>query len=52
VEVDHTYLESFKIWCWRKMKKFRWTDRVRNEEWLRRVKEESNIAQKIKRRQV
>ena len=24
-------LESFGIWCWRRMEKISWTDRVRNE---------------------
>jgi hypothetical protein len=31
------------MWCWRRMEKISWTDRVRNEEVLRRVKEERNI---------
>jgi hypothetical protein len=33
------------------MEKIRWTDRVRNEEVLHRVKEERNIVHTIKRRQ-
>ena len=24
-------LESFEMWCWRRMEKIRWADRVRNE---------------------
>ena len=32
------------------MEKTRWTDRVRNEEVLQRVKEEKNIISTIKRR--
>ena len=32
------------------MEKISWTDRVRNEEVLRRVKEERNITHTIKRR--
>jgi hypothetical protein len=46
-EVDRKYLE---MWCWRRMEKISWTDRVRNEEVLHRVKEESNIVHTIKRR--
>jgi hypothetical protein len=47
--VDQKYLESFEIWCWRRME-ISWTDRVRNGEVLqRRVKEERNILQTIKR---
>jgi hypothetical protein len=38
------------MWCWRRMEKISWTDRVRNEEVLHRVKEERNILHKIKRR--
>jgi hypothetical protein len=42
-KVDEKYLESFEMWCWRRMEKISWTDRVRNEEVLHRVKEERNI---------
>jgi hypothetical protein len=38
------------MWCWRRMEKISWTYRVRNEEVLHRVKEETNILQTIKRR--
>jgi hypothetical protein len=49
-KIDQTYLESFEIWCWRRMQKISWTDRVRNEEVLHRVKEERNILHTIRRR--
>jgi hypothetical protein len=49
-KVDHKYLESFEMWCWRRMEKNSCTDRVRNEEVLQRVKEERNILHTIKRR--
>ena len=42
-KVDQKYLESFEMWCCRRVEKFRRTDRVRNEEVLHRVKEERNI---------
>jgi hypothetical protein len=42
-KVDQKYLESFKMWCWRRMEKIIWTDRVRNEEVLLRVKQDRNI---------
>jgi len=32
--VDQKHLESFEMWCWRRMEKFSWTDHVRNEEVL------------------
>jgi len=37
--VDHKHLESFEMWCWRRMEKISWTDHMRNEEVLLRVKE-------------
>jgi hypothetical protein len=36
------------MWCWRRMKKISFTDRVRNEEVLHRVKKERNIVHTIK----
>jgi hypothetical protein len=48
-KVDQKYLESFEIWCWRRMEKISWTDRVRNEEVSYRVEEERNIVHTIKR---
>jgi hypothetical protein len=49
-KVDQKYLESFEMCCWRRMEMISWTDRVRNEEVLHRVKEERNILHTIKRR--
>jgi hypothetical protein len=31
---DQKHLESFEMWCWRRMEKIRWTNHVRNEEVL------------------
>jgi uroporphyrinogen-III decarboxylase len=44
------YLENFEMWCWRRMEKISWTDRVKNKDVLHRVKEERNILHTIKRR--
>jgi len=30
--VDQKHLESFDMWCWRRMEKISWTNHVRNEE--------------------
>jgi hypothetical protein len=49
-KIDQTYLENFEMWCWRRVEKISWTDRVTNEEVLHRVKEERNILHTIKRR--
>ena len=51
-EVDQKHLESFEMWCWRRMEKIRWTDRVRNEEALHRVKEDKSILRNMKIRKV
>jgi hypothetical protein len=29
-KIDQKYLESFEMWCWRRMEKISWTDRLRN----------------------
>ena len=40
-------LKKSGMWCLRRMEKISWTDRVRNEEVLRRVKEERNTLHTI-----
>jgi len=40
--VDQKHLESFEIWCWRRMEKISLTDHVRNKDVLLRVKEQRN----------
>ena len=40
---DRIQLESFEMWCWRRMEKISWTDHVRNDEVLLRVMERRNI---------
>jgi hypothetical protein len=49
-KMNQKYLESFEMWCWRRMEKISWTDCMRNEEALHRVKEERNILHTIKGR--
>jgi hypothetical protein len=44
------HLESFEMWCWRRMEKINWTHHVRNEEVLFRVKEQRNILHEINKR--
>jgi len=48
--VDQKHLESFEMWCWRRMEKIIWTEHVRNEEVLLRVKEQRNILHEIRKR--
>ena len=47
--MDQKQLESFEMWCLR-MEKIRWTDHVRNEDVLLRVKEQRNILHEIRKR--
>ena len=44
--VDQKQLESFEMWCCRRMEKISWTDHVRNEVLLT-VKEQRNILHEI-----
>jgi hypothetical protein len=48
--VDLKQLERFKMWCWRRMEKIIWTDHVRNEDVLLRVKKQRNILHEISKR--
>ena len=49
-KADQKYVEGFEMWCWRRMEKIVWTDRVRNEEVLHGFKGERNILHTAKRR--
>ena len=44
-DIDQKYTENFEIWCWKMMANVSWTDQVRNEEELRKAKEEKNMLQ-------
>jgi len=48
-KADQKYLESFQMWCQRRLE-ISWTDCISTEEMLQIVKEEGNILQTIKRR--
>ena len=49
-KVDQKYLGSFEMWCWKRMEKVNWIDRVKSEGTLPRVKEERSILHTIKRK--
>jgi len=49
-KLDHKYVGSFGMWCWRRMEKISWRDYVRNDEELQTVKEERKILHATKRR--
>jgi hypothetical protein len=44
------FSESSEMWCWRRLEKISWTDHVRNEGVLLRVKEQRNILHAISKR--
>jgi hypothetical protein len=48
--IDQRQLGNFEMWCCRMIEKIRWTDHVRNEEILLRVKEQRNILHEISKR--
>jgi len=50
--VDQKHLESFEMWCWWRMEKIIWTDHLRNEDVLLRVKEQRNILHEVPKRKV
>jgi hypothetical protein len=50
-EIDHKHLESLQIWCWRRTE-ISWTDHVRNEEVLLRIKEQRNILHEKSKRKL
>jgi len=47
---DQKHLESFEMWCWRRMEKISPIDHVRNEDVLLRVSEQRNILHEIIKR--
>ena len=47
---DQKRVESFEMWCWRRMVTISWTDHVRNKEVLLRVNEQRNILHEMRKR--
>jgi hypothetical protein len=47
-KVDQKYLESFEKWCWRRMEKIGWTDRVNNKHYMESSKKMFLLAIKEK----
>jgi len=50
LHLDQKHLESLEIWYWRRTEEISWTDHVRNEDVLLRVKEQRNILHEIRKR--
>ena len=47
-KIDEKCMERFEMWCWRRMEKIDYTNRVKSEEVLHRIKEEKDITHVIK----
>jgi hypothetical protein len=47
-KVNQKYLEMFEMWCWGMIEKICWTDLVRNEKLLHKVKEQKCVLYKVK----
>jgi hypothetical protein len=43
-KIEQKYVESFRVWCSRRMEKTGWTERVNNKEIWKRVEEGRNIV--------
>jgi hypothetical protein len=48
--VDLKHLESFEMWCWKRMEKISWTNHVRNEEVILTLKAQRDILHEISTR--
>jgi hypothetical protein len=42
-------INAFETWCWRRMLKIKWTDRITNDEVFQRAKEERLLLKILKR---
>ena len=47
---ERNYLEAFEMWCWRRMEKISYMDRITNEEVLRRVQENRSLISNVLKR--
>ena len=43
-------LESFKMWCWRRTEKIKWSEKPTNEGFLERIEEKRILLNNILRR--
>ena len=47
---ERNYLEAFEMWCWRRMEKISYMDRITDEEVLRRVQENRSLISNVLKR--
>jgi hypothetical protein len=43
-------MRGFETWCWRRLLKIKWTDKIRNEEVYRGIEEERTLWNNIEKR--
>jgi len=46
---EERIINAFETWCWRRMLKIKWTDRIMNDEVFQRVKEERLLLKILKK---
>ena len=46
-KLQQKYLESFEIWCWRKIEMIKWSEKVTNEEVLEHIPEKRTLLNNI-----
>ena len=46
-KLERKYLESFEMWCWRRMEKIKWTEKVTNEQVLEGIGEKKTLLNSI-----
>ena len=48
-KLERKYLESFEMWCWGRMEKIKWSEKVSNEQVLGRIGEKRTLLNNILR---
>ena len=48
-KIEERFVNAFETWCWRRMLKIKWTDRIMNDEVFQREKEERLLLKIIKK---
>jgi hypothetical protein len=50
-KLERKYLKNFEMWCWRRMEKIKWSEKVTNEV-IERIGEKNTLLNNIPRRNV
>ena len=51
-KLERKYLESFEMWCWMRMEKIKWSEKLANEKVFERIRENRILINNILRRTV